>query len=93
LIAGEGEQAWYLGEDYAFCERVRRCGFRVLADTAIRLWHVGSYRFGWEDAGRDMGRFGDYIYHLSDTMLEGRSPTSTPSSVAQASNDKTAPPH
>ena len=54
MVAGEGEQAWYLGEDYAFCERARQCGFRLIADTSIRLWHVGSHRFGWEDAGRDV---------------------------------------
>jgi len=55
---------WYLGEDYAFCERARRCGFRVMADTAVRLWHVGSYRYGWEEAGADPARFDDYAYHL-----------------------------
>ncbi|HWG45648.1 MAG TPA: class I SAM-dependent methyltransferase [Gemmataceae bacterium] len=65
LIAGEGEEACYLGEDYAFCERARRCGFRVLADTTIRLWQVGAYRFGWEDAGRDVERFPDYTLHLT----------------------------
>src|SRR5690242_2909559 len=31
LIVGEGEQAWYLAEDYSFCERARRCGFRIMA--------------------------------------------------------------
>ena len=67
-IIGEGEQAWYLGEDYSFCERARRCGFRVMADTTIRLWHVGSYRFGWEDAGRDMDRFSDYTFHVMDAV-------------------------
>jgi hypothetical protein len=66
LIAGSGQQAWYLGEDFSFCERVRRCGFRIMADTSIRLWHVGSYRFGWEDAGRDVERFTDYTFHVAD---------------------------
>jgi hypothetical protein len=67
LIAGKGEEAWYLGGDYAFCERARRCGFAVKADTTIRLWHVGAYRFGWKEAGRDVQRFTDYTYHLGDT--------------------------
>jgi hypothetical protein len=66
LIVGEGEQAWYLGEDYAFCERARRCGFRIMADTTIRLWHVGSYRYGWEDAGREVERYADYTFHITD---------------------------
>ncbi len=54
----------YLAEDFAFCERAQRAGFQVLADTRIRLWHIGSYRYGWEDAGRDVERFGDFTFHL-----------------------------
>ena len=56
---------WYLGEDYSFCERARQCGFRVVADTSIRLWHVGSYRYGWEDVGGPAERFGTYTLHLT----------------------------
>jgi hypothetical protein len=55
LVTGEGEQALCLGDDYSFCERARRCGFRILADTTIRLWHAGTYLYGWEDAGREVG--------------------------------------
>jgi hypothetical protein len=66
MIVGEGEQAWYLSDDYAFCERARRCGFRSVADTTIRLWHIGFYRYGWEDAGRDVERFSDYTFHITD---------------------------
>jgi predicted O-methyltransferase YrrM len=55
---------WSLSEDYAFCERARQAGFTVVADTSIRLWHVGSYRYGWEDAGSAKERFGDYTFHL-----------------------------
>jgi len=72
LVEGEGEQAWYLSEDYAFCERARRCGFRVMADTTIRLWHVGSYRFSWEDAGRDVERFGDYTFNITEGTASQR---------------------
>jgi len=54
---------WYLGEDYAFCERARQSGYKIIADTTIRLWHVGSYQYGWEDAGRDVERFANYTYH------------------------------
>ena len=51
MVVPDPGGAWSLSEDYAFCERARRCGFSVLADTSVRLWHVGSYRYGWEDAG------------------------------------------
>jgi hypothetical protein len=60
----DGEGFWYLGEDYAFCERARQCGTRVMADMTIRLWHVGAYRFSWEDAGSDKERFLHYTFHL-----------------------------
>ena len=46
---------WYLAEDYAFCERARQSGFKIMADTTIRLWHIGSHAYGWEDAGMDRG--------------------------------------
>jgi hypothetical protein len=56
----------YLAEDFAFCHRARSCGFKIMADTRIRLWHVGRYRFGWEDAGGDPKRYGDYRYRIWD---------------------------
>ena len=42
---------WYLGEDYAFCERARKSGHKITVDTTLRLGHIGSYTYGWEDAG------------------------------------------
>ncbi|PHS05220.1 MAG: hypothetical protein COA78_15515 [Blastopirellula sp.] len=50
----------YLAEDYSFSERARQCGFKIMADTTIRLWHIGNYAFGWEDAGREPERFGSF---------------------------------
>jgi hypothetical protein len=64
LVVQDGAGAWYLAEDYAFCERARQCGARVMADMTVRLWHVGSYRFSWEDAGSDKERFAHYTFHL-----------------------------
>ena len=60
----DGPGQWYLGEDYSFCERARQCGFQVMADTRIRLWHVGSYSFSWEDAGSDKERFATYAFKI-----------------------------
>ena len=48
---------WYLAEDYAFCERARQAGFKIMADTTIRLWHIGYHAYGWEDAGMERERF------------------------------------
>ncbi len=55
---------WYLAEDYAFCQRARACGFKIMADTTIRLWHVGNYAYGWEDAGVERGRFETFVLNL-----------------------------
>jgi hypothetical protein len=55
---------WYLAEDYAFCERARACGFKIMADTTIRLWHIGTYAYGWEDAGREVQRFDTFGLHF-----------------------------
>jgi hypothetical protein len=41
--------AWYLSEAWSFCERARQAGHKVMAETSIRLWHHGSYGYGWED--------------------------------------------
>lgn len=38
----------YLAEDYAFCERARQAEFPCMADTTIRLVHVGTHAFTWE---------------------------------------------
>jgi hypothetical protein len=55
---------WYLGDDYAFCERCRRAGHRIYADTTIRLFHVGRYRYSWEDAGTSLSRYDRFDFHV-----------------------------
>jgi hypothetical protein len=54
----------YLTEDFAFCHRARQAGFKIMADTTIRLWRTGSYSFGWEDAGSDAERFDTFHFHV-----------------------------
>jgi hypothetical protein len=49
MIVADAPGLWYLSEDYAFCERVRQAGLKVMADSTIRLWRVGSYFYTWED--------------------------------------------
>jgi hypothetical protein len=57
---------WYLAEDYAFCQRARECGYKVLADTSIRLWHHGTYPYGWEDSGIERERSASFTLHFPD---------------------------
>jgi hypothetical protein len=61
LTADDPGGPWSVGEDYAFCERARRCGVPVVADTTVRLWHVGPYRYGWEDAAGPRDRHPDFV--------------------------------
>jgi hypothetical protein len=65
LIRRQHEGTWYLAEDYSFCHRARLCGFRILADTAVRVWHVGNYAYSWEDAGMDRQRFSTFHYNFT----------------------------
>jgi len=53
----------YLTDDFAFCHRARQAGLKIMADTTIRLWRVGTYGYGWEDAGNDPERFDTYEFH------------------------------
>jgi hypothetical protein len=54
---GDGDPGPYLANDEAFCERARQAGVEILADTTVRLWQVGRYRFGWEDCGPEPERY------------------------------------
>jgi hypothetical protein len=66
---------WALSKDYAFCERARRAGFAVIAFTTIRLWHVGTYRYGWEDAGSTKEPCAGYRFHLPADTPGGAGPS------------------
>lgn len=45
----ERNKVYWLSEDFSFCERARKCGFRIFVDTRLRLGHIARYRYGWED--------------------------------------------
>jgi hypothetical protein len=57
LTIEDDDLSWrYLSHDYSFCERARQAGHKVMLDTSIRLWHVGTYTYGWEDVLSPMAR-------------------------------------
>jgi hypothetical protein len=62
--SGNNVRHRYLTEDFAFCHRAREVGLKIMVDTTIRLWRVGTYGYGWEDAGSDAERFDTYQYHV-----------------------------
>lgn len=55
---------WYLGEDFAFCERLRLSEIPVFADTTIRLSHFGQHGFTWEESGSEVPRYSSYIFRI-----------------------------
>jgi hypothetical protein len=63
---------WYLAEDYAFCERARQCGYKIVADTSLRLWHIGSYSYGWEDSGIERERNATFTLYLPEKLPTDR---------------------
>lgn len=65
LVIEGAEGPWYLSESFSFCERARQCGFKIWADTTIRLGHFGGYSYSWEDAGADQRRYGTYRFRLN----------------------------
>jgi hypothetical protein len=64
LVIPDSGGHWYLSEDFAFSERARRSGFSVMADTRIRLNHVGRWGYSWEDAGSNRPRYAAYNFSV-----------------------------
>lgn len=58
---------WYLGEDYAFCERARQAGHKIVVDSTIRLGHIGAYTYGWEDAAQAIPRVAGVTFTFKRT--------------------------
>ena len=68
IVEMDGEPC-YLGEDYSFIWRCRQAGLRPVVDTSFRLWHIGDYAYGIEEAA------GQYIERSRNLMyLVGRKP-------------------
>jgi hypothetical protein len=66
MVVADGDEFDYLSEDYSFCRRLRDCGHRIMADTTIRLQHIGPYGFSWEDTGGQLPRYATYHLGVQD---------------------------
>jgi len=86
MLVPDGDGRWYLAEDFAFCERARQCGLRIMADTRIRLYHVGSHGYSWEDPGHEIPRYASYTHHFTPAAplrpAAEHSPSTPPAPVA-----------
>lgn len=87
LIRAIEDGTWYLAEDYAFGHRARACGYKIWADTTIRLGHIGNYRYSWEDAGMERPRFASFTLNFSSGESHGNL-TTPPDSHISSSADK-----
>jgi hypothetical protein len=91
LVVSEGAGHLYLPEDYAFCERARQCGYKIMADTSIRLWHHGSFPYGWEDAGMDQSGLRRFTLMSSDLPHRGVTKLSSTNARANSSGSISPP--
>ncbi len=44
-------------DDYVFCRHARECGYKLYADSRIRVGHIGQHTYALEDAGGPLKRF------------------------------------
>jgi hypothetical protein len=66
IVQQDAEQGWrHLSEDWSFCERALGAGYKPMVDTSIRLWHIGSYGYGWEDVAAPLVRLPSIKLNLS----------------------------
>ena len=66
MIIQEGDQSIYLCEDFGFSRRLRDAGLDIWVDMQMRLYHLGSYPYSWEDAGKAVERYFSYHFVLQE---------------------------
>ena len=72
VVTEDGEKR-YLGEDYSFCYRCHQIGVVPKVDTSFRVYHIGDYAYGIEEAG------GQYIERSRNIQYHVRAaPPRTP---------------
>ena len=68
VIQEDGENR-YLGEDYSFCWRCHQIGVTPKVDTSFRVYHIGDYAFGVEEAsGVFIERSRNIEYHVKQAQ-------------------------
>jgi hypothetical protein len=72
VVCDEGNGPTYYPEDYSFCWRCHQVGVPPVVDTSFRLWHIGEYAFGWEEAE------GQYIPRSRNILSKMQRPVNGP---------------
>jgi hypothetical protein len=76
ITGGDDGGYYYLGEDYSFINRCRLAGLTPKVDTSFRLYHIGDYAYGLEEA------CGQYLQRSRN--IDYRIKRSEPRSAAEA---------
>ena len=64
---------FYLGEDYSFIHRCRMAGLTPKVDTSFRLYHIGDYAYGLEEAaGQYLERSRNIDYRIKRAAPRSR---------------------
>lgn len=48
-VIEQAGQSVYLSEDYSFCHRARQVGLSPVADTRLKIGHIGRHAFTWDN--------------------------------------------
>lgn len=65
VVVDEDGEKRYFGEDYSFCWRCRQMGVTPKVDTSFRVYHIGDYAYGVEEAsGVYIERSRNIEYHV-----------------------------
>lgn len=64
MVADSEQGPMYLADDFSFSHRAGVAGYKIYADTTIRLGHIGRYAYTWEDAGGSNRRFANYTFQV-----------------------------
>lgn len=66
MVLAEPDGDWYLGDDYAFGQRLFQAGIESWVDTTIRLQHYGRIGYMWEDAGSSRKVYRSYRFRTTE---------------------------
>ena len=83
MIIEEFGKPIYLCEDFSFSRRARDAGLDIWVDMQMRLYHMGTYPYSWEDAGSSTERFQSYRFVLQ-AHPDGKNSTVTSAAAPES---------
>ena len=56
----------YVGEDFGFCAKAKKVGYKLYLDTTIKLKHVGRYEYSWSDVAYKLPEKEELTYSVEE---------------------------